>query len=214
MNKVLDEFQPFATEVYEGVGLDLLTIYAVGEVSDRKIDLSYENIVVAAFRLFPKKFSLLGFPLYPDSERVHHVLRRHVYTNNHTKQWLRGKFGHGFELTDQGRQVIDEARRSLAGATPQRKKVMSHTRRFEKILRELTAAPAYRKYEEGRRDAISEAECCHVLQGTLDSHRPVLLENLRQLCTIANDLEQSDIASFLKWLDERFGSFLREGGSR
>ena len=214
MNKVLDELQPLLSEKYEGIGLDLLTIYAVGEVSERKMDLSYENIVVAAFRLFPKKFSLLGYPSFPDSERVHHVLRRHVYTKDRDRQWLRGKFAHGFELAERGRQVLQEARQALAVAMPQRKKVLSHTRRFEKILDEVRRSPAYLKYAQGNRDLVSEAECCQALQGTLDSNRQVLLDNLRQLQTIANDLEQSDVAEFLNWLANRFGAFLSEGISR
>ncbi len=211
MSKVLDELQPLLSETYEGIGLDLLTIHAVGEVSERKAGLSYENIVVAAFRLFPEKFSLLGYPSFPDSERVHHVLRRHVYTKHRDQQWLRGKFAHGFELTERGRQVLQEARQALSTATPQRKKVLSHTRRFEKILDEVRRSPAYLKFVQGKRDLVSEAECCNALQGTLDSNRQVLLDNLRQLQTIANDLEQSDIAKFLNWLDNCFDTFLREG---
>jgi len=211
VSKVLDELQPCLSETYEGIGLDLLTIYAVGEVSERKMDLSYENIVVAAFRLFPKKFSLLGYPSFPDSERVHHVLRRHVYTNNRDQQWLRGKFAHGFELTERGRQILQEARQSLTAGVPQHKKILSHTRRFEKILDEVRRSPAYLKYVQGKRDLVSEAECCNALQGTLDSDRQVLLNNLHQLQTIANDLEQSDVVTFLNWLDNCFGTFLREG---
>lgn len=211
MNKVLDELQPLLSETYEGIALDLLAIYAVGEVSERKMNLSFENIAVAAFRLFPKKFSLLGYPSFPDAKRVHHVLRRCVYKD---KQWLRGKFVHGFELTERGHKVLQEARQALTVAMPQRKKVLSHTRRFEKILDEVRRSPAYLKYVQGNHDLVSEAECCHALQGTLDSNRQVLLDNLRQLQTIANDLEQSDIAEFLTWLDNRFGAFLSEGDSQ
>jgi hypothetical protein len=214
VNKVLAELQPLLSETYEGIGLDLLTIYAVGEVSERNIDLSYENIVVAAFRLFPKKFSLLGYPPFPDSERVHHVLRRHVYTKDPRNQWLRGKFAHGFELIERGREVLQEARQALAVTMPQHKKVLSHTRRFEKILDEVRRSPAYLKFLQGKCDLVSEAECCQALQGTLDSNRQVLLDNLRQLRTIANDLEQSDVVEFLNWLDDRFGTFLSEGISR
>jgi hypothetical protein len=67
---------------------------------------------------------------------------------------------------------------------------------------------------QGERDVVSEAECCQALQGTLDSNRQVLLDNLHQLQTIANDLEQSDITEFLTWLDNRFAAFLTEGISR
>ncbi len=211
MSKALDELQAIAPEAYEGVNLDSLTIYVVGEVGAREVDLSFENIVVAAFRLFPKKFSLLGYPSFPDAQRVHQVIRRCVYKD---RQWLRGKFAHGFELTERGRQVLQKARQTLAGVTPERNKALSHTRRLERILEELRHSPAYAKFVQGKRAIVSEAECCHVLQGTLDSHRPVLLGNLRQLQNIASDLEQGDITEFLTWIDHRFGAFLSQGVSR
>jgi len=211
VSKILDELQPLPPEKYEGIDLDSLTIFVVGEMEGRKADISFENIVVGVFRFFPKKFSLLGYPLFPDSQRVHQVLRRCVYKD---RQWLRGKFKHGFELTERGRQILQKTREALTGGMQQPKKVLPHTRRLERILDEVRRSPAYLKNVQGHRDSISEGECCHVLQGTLDSNRKVLLDNLRQLQTIANDLEQGDIVEFLKWLDDRFGAFLSKGISR
>lgn len=208
MNKVLNELQPLPQERYEGVNLNWLTLYVVGEVEKTRMELSFENIVVAAFRIFPKKFSLLGYPMFPDAKRVHDALWRCAYKD---RKWLRGKTSQGFEFTERGRQVLQEAREALVGTVPQRKKTLSQTRRFERILDEVKRSPAYRRYEEGHRDAISEAECCHVLQGTLDSHRQVLLDNLRQLQHIADDLGRSDIVDLLNWLEGRFRAFLGKG---
>jgi hypothetical protein len=210
LNKPLEELQPLPPETYEGVNLDWLTIYVVGEVEERKVDLSFENIVVAAYRLFPKKFSLLGYPSYPDAKRIHYALWRCTYKD---RQWVRGKARQGFELTERGRRALQEAREALSGGVPQRKKAYSHTRRWEKILDEVKRSPAYSKYSQDQRDLVSQAECCHALQGTLDSHRDVLLDNLGKLQTIADQLEQSDLVEFFKWIEERFGAFLREGAS-
>jgi hypothetical protein len=47
---------------YSSVDLDKLVMIAVGQLSSLGIELSLENIIVASYKLFPKKFSLIGFP--------------------------------------------------------------------------------------------------------------------------------------------------------
>ena len=88
------------------------------------------------------------------------------------------------------------------------KKTFSQTRRFEKLLGEVKTAPAYAKFLKGERDRISEAECCHVLQGTLDSDRRVLLDNLTKLKAMATDLQEKEAVGFMDWLGQRFARFL------
>ena len=208
MSKILDELRPLPPESYEGGNLNWLIMFAVGELEARKVDLSFENVVVAAFRLFPKKFSLLGHPSYPDAKRVHDALvLRCAYKD---RQWLEGKTRQGFLLTDRGLRAVEKARELVGGGGPQRKKALSQTRRWEKIFGELRSSPAYRKYEQGQSDIVSEAECCHVLQGTLDSNRQVLIDNLSKLQNITKELEERDVASFLDWLKKQFGRFLGE----
>jgi hypothetical protein len=94
------------------------------------------------------------------------------------------------------------------------KKTYSQTRRFEKLLAEARTAPAYVKYSQGTPDKVSEAECCHVLQGTLDSDRRVLADNLTKLKGMATELGQEDMVVFMDWLETRFARFLeKEGGN-
>ncbi len=206
----LQELKPFPPHLYEGSNLNWLVLYAVGMLEERRIDLSFEHVVVAAFRLFPKKFSLLGYPKHPDAKRVHDALWRCAYKN---RQWLLGKTSQGFAFTERGRQELELARQALKSGSLSQKKTFSQTRRFEKLLAEVRTAPAYAKYSQGTPDKVSEAECCYVLQGTLDSDRGVLARNLTKLKGMADELEQKDIVAFMDWLGARFVRFLeREEG--
>jgi hypothetical protein len=204
-NTSLQGLKPFPPQLYEGTNLNWLVLYAVGVLEERRVGLSFEHVVVAAFRLFPRKFSLLGYPEHPDAKRVHDALWRCAYKN---RQWLLGKTSQGFAFTERGRKELETARQALKSGSLPQKKAFSQTRRFEKLLAEVRTAPAYAKYSQGTREKVSEAECCHVLQGTLDSDRRLLADNLAKLRGMAAELDQADIAVFMDWLESRFSRFL------
>ena len=206
-SRSLEGLKPFPPNLYEGTNLNWLVLYAVGMLAERSIDLSFEHVVVAAFRLFPKKFSLLSYSEYPDAKRVHDALWRCAKDF----QWLLGKTSQGFALTERGWQELELAKQALKSGSLPQKKTFSQTRRFEKLLAEVRTAPAYAKYSNGTPNKVSEAECCHVLQGTLDSDRRVLADNLTKLKGMADELGQKDIVVFMDWLEERFARFLEKG---
>lgn len=207
----LDRVEAYPASLYEGINLNWLVLVAVAKVEEVGLDLSFESIVIAAFRLFPKKFSFQSYPEYPDAKRVHDALFRCTFKN---RQWLLGRAGQGFTFTERGRQELEVARRALQiEAQPARRKTFSQTRRLERLLGEVRSAPAYVKYSKGEGDRISEGECCHVLQGTLDSDRRVLADNLTKLKSMAAELHQEDLVEFMEWVSQRFGRFLGMGGS-
>lgn len=57
----IKELTSFEELKYKNIDLDHLIMYAIDQIEKKGVDLSYENIVVAAFKLFPNKFSLQGF---------------------------------------------------------------------------------------------------------------------------------------------------------
>ena len=198
--------KPFDEGKYENVDLDHLVMYVMSQLDRIGVDLSFENAVVAAFKIFPKKFSLLGFPWYPDAKRVHDCLFRCTFR---TKQWLGGKTSQGFTITDRSKIFIQEAESLLAGVMPQKKKATSQTRRKEKLVAEVVSSAGYGKYTAGKKDSITEADVCFLLQATLDSSRETLRRNLGSLRTFAKELRRHDIVRFLDWLEERFKNLLR-----
>ncbi len=203
----VEKLMPVSFAKYENVDLDHLVMYAIGQMEKIGADLSFENAVVATFKLFPKKFSLPGYPEYPAAKRIHDCLFRCTYK---TKQWLGGKTRQGFIVTDRSRRFIKEAETLLSVAPSQKTKAKtsSQTRRKESLFVEVEESSAYSKYMKNQGDSITEAELCYLLQGTLDSSRPVLRENLALLKKFAEELEHKNIVKFLCWSEDRFKSFL------
>jgi hypothetical protein len=201
----IEKLKPFSPHKYENLDLDRLVIYAVGTLEKIGADISFENAVVAAFKLFPKKFSLPGFPSYPDGKRVHDSLFRCTYK---TKKWLGGKTRQGFTITDRSRAFIKEAEDLLRIQKLGKTKAHSRTRRKELLIAELERSPAYTKYLKQQFDLISEADLCYLLQGTLDSSRETLKENFFILKKFTEELKREEVLKFLSWLEERFKYFL------
>lgn len=201
----IQRFRPFDEAKYQNIDLDHLIMYVISRLDKIGADLSFENVVVAAFKIFPKKFSLLGFPSYPGAKRVHDCLFRCTFR---TKQWLGGKTRQGFTITDRSKTFIQEAENLLAGVVPQKAKATSQTRRKELLLMEVVSSPGYTKYRTGKRDFITEADVCFLLQATLDSSRETLRANFGSLVTFAKELERHDIGEFLNWLQQHFKTLL------
>src|SRR3972149_7388372 len=139
----IEKLEPFATGKYENVDLDHLVIYAIGWLEKISVELSFENAVVAIFKLFPGKFSLLGFPEYPDACRINKCLWR---CTDKKKQWLGGKIRQGFIITERTRRIIKEAEDLLVDISNRKMETTSQTRRKESILKDIIFSPAYLKY--------------------------------------------------------------------
>lgn len=206
----IEKLKPLDVAKYQNVDLNHLVMYAVGQLETIGADLSFENVVVASFKLFPTKFSLLGFPSYPDAKRVHDCLFRCTFKTN---QWLGGKTRQGFVLTDRSRTFIQEAEDLLYGFKSKNARVTSKTRRKEFLLQEVISSPAYLKYANGQGDSITDGDFCFLLQGTLDSSRETLSKNLAVLKSFAEELQQAEILKFLDWLEGRFKNFLSSRGA-
>lgn len=196
---------PIDENKYENVDLDHLVMYAMGQLNKIGADLSFENAVIAAFKLFPKKFSLTGYSEFPDSDRVMNCLNRCTLKN---RRWLGGKSRQGYIITERSSRVILKAEELLHGWKMKKSKVTSKTRRKERILEEAVFSPAYMKYTRNQKYSITKAELCYFLQGTLDSSQETLKENLKSLKNFAEELSRKDVLDFLNWLEERFKKFL------
>jgi hypothetical protein len=200
-NKKIEDLIAMEKDRYENIGLDYLTMFTVGELEKMDLNLSLENIVVAAYKLFPDKFSLLGFPKYPDAIRVEKCLWRFISKN---KQWLGGKSHQGFYITDRSRVFIQKAHEKIFGDISDKKKIPSKTRRKEKILAEIVSTDIFRKYQKNLVNEISYSDFCYILQGTLDTSAEILYGNYIALKNIAEELNNSEIKKFLEFLVTKF----------
>lgn len=199
----VEKLKPFEEDKYKNIDLDHLIMYVIGKLNDIGVNLSYENAVVAAFKLFPKKFSLLGYNHYPDSDRVMNCLNRCILNN---RRWLDGKVKHGFIITERSKIIIQTAEDMLEGKIIKENKTQSNTRRKEMLLDEIKKSPAFNKYIKGEKEKINKSDICYLLQGTLDSPISLLSNNLSVLKSYATELEQHENIAFLKFIEEKFNN--------
>ena len=76
------------------------------------------------------------------------------------------------------------------------------------ILADLRKSIAFNKYANKDKEDITETELCFALQGTLDSSREVLEQNLETLSKYADEAKDDDVIEFLSWAASRFKNFL------
>lgn len=205
MKDKMKTLRPFETSSYDAIQLDRLVIFTTVALEKHGIELSLENIIVGAFKLFPKKFSLVGYPEFPDATRVEKCLWR---CKGNKRQWIGGKTRHGYLVTERTRLVAAQTGHQLSTPALGKQKVSPRRRRKESILKEVTDSPVYLKYLRGEKASISEADFCFLVQGTLDSSRETLSKNFLALKMTAQELESEELSNFLGWLEHRFKKFL------
>jgi len=205
MNETMNRIKAFDPSTYENADLDSLVVYTAVVLEHLGVELSLENIIVGAFKLFPKRFSLLGYPEFPDATRVEKSLWR---CKGKEKKWIDGKTRHGYLLNDKSEIIAKQTKDQLSGLALRKPRNASRMRRKDSLLKEIIDSPAYSKYISGEGESISQSEFCYLLQGTLDSSRETLKENLVSLKRLTEELQQGDILEFLNWLEQRFKNFL------
>lgn len=202
----MERLKAFDFAKYESLDLDRLVIYTIVQLERLGTGLSLENIIVGAFKLFPKKFSLVGYPEFPDATRVEKSLWR---SKQSKKQWIGGKTPHGYQITERTRIIADQTETQLSDiALVRKRKTPARLRRKESILKDTTDSDGYSKYVSGKKESISAADFCYLLQGTLDSTPETLRRNLLSLKQFAEELERFDVLEFLNWLENRFRNHL------
>lgn len=180
----------YPAEVYRGIPLGELAAYAARVLIENKIDCSYENLTVSLFRLFPQKFSLVGFPQFPDGDRVSNTIRLDA---RHGGYVLGGR-STGWRLTEKGKEASIRVERELRGqgsvVRVQNRSVFRS--RAVTFVKEIERTQAFRKWTLGKADSIAKFELCDVLHGTLDTSEKVLMDNLRQFMEYSGIVKEYD----------------------
>jgi hypothetical protein len=199
-----ERLKAFESQKTSHIDNDRLIIYAVSVLEEKDIEPTFDNVAVAAFRLFPTRFSLIGFPNYPDAKRVHDCLWHCTYK---TKMWLSGNAKSGFALTDKGKHVLSDVRCRLTGEVEVARDFETGPRRKEVFfIGLLKKTSAFKKFAAGNEDEISPMEVREMLRVGNEESKEILCKNIRRFSEYSRRLGAEDIEKFLqfvraKWRD-------------
>lgn len=209
----VDDLKPYPQDLYQDLALAALAAFAISRLRDLHIPNTFENLVVALFRLFPAKFSLVGFQEYPDAASVGRTL---LQLGPKYRNWARGSVQKGFVLTEAGAGKAREIANILSGAKPadpRRQKQRGARPRTMDLSKDLAAiedSSLFRRWKSGSINEASSLELFDLLGAYAYTPARVLKGRITMLETIASDLARPELLKFLSAIRKEFADHLRD----
>jgi hypothetical protein len=185
---------------YEKVPLDTLVIYTAYRLVKDQYPLTYENIVALAFTLFPKRFSLRGYPQYPDSATINKSWLR-CRTD---KNWLNGSAKAGFKLTDLGRMAAEKFEETQEVSDRIQEKNQDVDYRGQKLIEGLRKTAIFQDWLKSNTVQFHISEFLLVLHCTMSSPFEVKHQRLETFRMYAKAMEDAEVVTFLNSCEEEF----------
>ena len=213
----LDRIGAKDLRLHDDVSLNALVTYSLFWLQEWELRRSVEAITVLGWRLFPTKFSMVGWPQYPDSTRITRAL---LQCQPKYRNWLTGSATKGFSLNERGMQVARDLVEKLGAPQTHEGEVFrvapnnnstarkSRARSIEPE-RELKEARKSRLFEKWKDDVMSERDLIHVhaLLDIFEHTESKLKEKrMKDLERAAQDVNDEEMIRFLADVRRSFPS--------
>ena len=99
---------PIDEVLYRKVSLNNLILFSIYSVTAKKEKCEFERLIKECFTLFPKSFSLLKFPKWPDSRKLDRSLR-----TLRRNKLLVGDPKTFFKLTNLGKKTAEDTAKAF-----------------------------------------------------------------------------------------------------
>lgn len=197
-----DGFSAFPDEQYAGINHNRLLVVAVDALTRASIPCTFENIVVAAYRLFPRVFSLEGFTTYPDAARVNRTLlhckpKYEDYINT-SATGARGLF----YLTPRGEEAARETLGAFSGvAKPLRGRAKVPRSHHEQILSDVRKSDAFQAWKSGLN--VTDLDFLSLLHLLPGAKADAINDNFHIISESAAAIADPEVNSFLATLHDK-----------
>src|SRR3989338_2691897 len=113
--KIYDLCKPYEYGKYREIDLNSLAAYTIQLLKDKEIFLNFENVAVSLFLLFPKKFCMVGFEKYPDTNRINRTVNLQLRPKYQNIAF--GNPKQGYSLTEKGKIIAVQVKKMLESTT-------------------------------------------------------------------------------------------------
>jgi hypothetical protein len=202
----------YPASVYEKISLDDLVVVALGSIMRKGEPATFERMVAECFHLFPGRFSLLGYPEWPNAAIVNKAWLR-CRTD---KGLLAGTVAEGFRLTDKGRTVEEATLRRLARKPADEEDPSAHVKRGNRqtaegrVVMRIEQSAAYKKYQKSNVESVTEFDLVDLLFCSMESDPAVLTRNYEALRNAVKIYQREDLLEFLKELKRQYPDRFRK----
>ena len=207
----VEAFEPYPEASYANIDLAGLASFAIKRLQELQIPTSFENLVVALFRLFPTKFCLEDFDEYPDAARVGRTL---LQLGPKYRNWARGSVQKGFVLTESGvAKAVQVGAIVVSGAAPAepqpaKRRTLPRTMDLSNEMQVIEGSSLFQKWTAGRLNEGESIEFFDLLGAYAYTPAPALKGRVRLLENAAGQLRRGDVLEFLRSVQQRFSQHL------
>ena len=210
--------KPFAEERYRNMPLVDIATYALCRLEQLQEQLSIENICVALHRLFPKKFSLVGYPEHPDGMRANRTL---LQMQPKYRNYATGTPTKGYALTALGRRTAETIAAKLLAPIRETKPVTAQctsdatidqdsrrTLTDAGIVSEVRSTQIFRMYQAKQLDEARGVDFLAMLDAFGHTTKELLRSRFRSKNEAAKNISDSEVVAFLEECQVKFKSLL------
>ena len=103
----LTDIEELPYEQYINIDMNRLAVYGIWYLEENDIQNTFENLVVCLYRLFPNKFHLKSYEIYPDSSKI---LRTLMQLRPKYRNWAIKNENGGYELNINGEAILEQTK--------------------------------------------------------------------------------------------------------
>jgi len=164
---------------------DKLILFAIDLLEKNHVEPRFDHIVISAFKLFPKKFSMPLYSEYPDALRVDHCLLHCSYGN----KWLDGSIKQGYKLNETGRSILEGFLKEIS---QQKKEDITHrkvvNRKEKAIIDQLIKSKAYSYFLNNKLGDLDADYIKEALRCTPAADEETIKNNIKKIENYAKDI--------------------------
>lgn len=197
------------SNLYVDVSLAALTMYSLYWLHQWQLRRTIEAVSILNWRLFPERFSMVGFPQFPDAFRTNRSL---LQGQPKYRNWLTGAASAGYNLNEQGLQLVRDLIITLGPpqttsgeplATSQTPDISRKEAKSSRTLtpeQEVSRVRATTLFEKWKASALTERDLIHVhsLLRIFD-HTPATVRRrkMKDLERDSEDARDEEVTRFL-----------------
>ncbi len=221
------ELQRIPEELYDGLPLTDLAAYAMAVIEELGHPLTFENVTVALYLLFPSRFAMVGYPQYPDAARS---VRTLLQMQPKYRNMATGGATTGYSLSPAGRRAAERLSAAFgrhsasAQATPPDVEVVKAARgtgrarsvHSEDQVARVRDSELFRRYRGGEADSARGVDFLSIVDAFSHTPRAVIRRRYNELVAAAQDVGDEDVLKLLKYCKQRFAALMApsEGAHR
>jgi len=219
--KDLNNIASFNDKKCENLSLALLTAYSLYWLEEWMIPTTIEAISVINFKFFPSKFSMVGFPQYPDALRTNRSL---LQLGRKYRNMVTGSNKKGFFLNQKGRDEAEglvkrigmpsEAGKAIISKDAESKNVsargdkQARTKHPEDVMAEVKNSTLFRLYSENN---FTKPPLIHLL-GLLklyeNAPKREKMRILREYEIAAEQVGEKEVIDFVRQIQLKFKDYI------